>query len=405
MGRFIINIFIIFLIFHNIFFSSLNLPSFFSYWDEFIEVLVIIIGIIYVVKHKSKISLEYLKIYLLIAMLIVIGLCGNICFEYNTSIDGIFRDIVALIKFPIVYLIIKQIKFDEKMKKSLNNGFIFFIKFIITLMFVLGIISLFNDIGLSQNEIRYGIKPYKFLFGHPTYLVLCCTYLLAFIESIKKTKKDCLIYELMLFAIIILSMRTKGIVFLVLYIFIKYIGKWLKKFKALYGGTIIGVGFLTAYNKLALYSSFSSSPREVLYKGALLLTQKCFPFGSGFATFASHISGKYNSLVYNFIQVPYTWLESGNEMAVLGDAGFPYYIGQFGFIGTIIFIILIIKIYKLTIKKIENKIPVMLICLYIIVALTSESILLNNGLELAFILAYIACLNKKSNNDITKTKM
>ena len=404
MISFIINIFIIFLMFQNIFFTNLNLPSFFGYWDEIIEILVIIIGITYsVMKHKSKINIEYFKIYLLIFMLIVIGLCGNICFGYATSIDGIFRDIIALIKFPIVYLIIKQIKFDKKMKKSLNNIFIIFIKLIIIVILILGIISLFKDIGLSQNEIRYGIKPYQFLFGHPTYLVLCCIYLLAFIESTKKIQKHYLIYELMIFMIIILSMRTKGIVFVTLYIFIKYIGKRFDKFKILYWGGTVGLGFLTAYDKLKLYSSFSSSPREVLYKGALLLVQKCFPFGSGFATFASHISGKYNSLVYSFIEVPYTWLESGNEMAVLGDAGFPYYIGQFGLIGTIIFIILIIKIYKLTIKNIENKMPVILICLYIIVALTSESILLNNGLELAFILAYISSLNKKTDDYISKT--
>ena len=36
-----------------------------------------------------------------------------------------------------------------------------------------------------------------------------------------------------------------------------------------------------SYSKLALYVSYSTSPRETLYLGALRLSQLCFPVGSG----------------------------------------------------------------------------------------------------------------------------
>ena len=78
----------------------------------------------------------------------------------------------------------------------------------------------------------------------------------------------------------------------------------------------------------------------------LLLFKDYFPIGSGFASFASHISGKYFSGVYNVIHIAGLYSADGQISPDVGDAGIPYYLGQFGFIGMIFIGILIYMMIK-----------------------------------------------------------
>lgn len=199
------------------------------------------------------------------------------------------------------------------------------------------------------------------------------------------------IYDIILIIPIVLGMRTKGFAFIAVYIFVKYSGNWLKRFKPLYW-IIMGMVILAvSYSKLALYVSYSTSPRETLYLGALRLSQLCFPVGSGFATYASHISGRYFSGVYNIITIAGLYNYDGTISVAIGDAGFPYYIGQFGVIGCILIAVLFINLYKLSLKTIPKykTTPIVLMWLMIIISLTSETILVNDGFQIAFIMSII----------------
>ena len=192
-------------------------------------------------------------------------------------------------------------------------------------------------------------------------------------------------------------MRTKGIMFMSIYLLTTYFGKYLKKIKLLYIFVALFLLTLVSYSKIELYKSFSSSPREVLYAGSLKLLAHYFPFGSGFGTFASHISAKYYSNAYSFINLPSYYLQTKGILVTLGDAGYPYYIAQFGFFGIILILLLFYKIYKLAIGNSSNKKSITIIFIYILIAVTSESTLLNCGLEIALVIFFLFkyCKNKK----------
>ncbi len=396
MKKIFIQLLLIFILFSNIFLNITELPSFVNYWDELLEFLIIIFGFMIFLKHKKTIKKNYFFMYFAIIIIVLLGIGGNILFNYVSDYSYIIKDMVSFCKFPLSFIILKNLNCDEEFSKYITDGFINLIKLSIIIIFSFGIISIFKDIGMSQNEIRYGIKPYMFIFTHPTYLVLSSLFMLVLIDSYSfKKEKSVLIYEIMLIIIILLTIRTKGVVIASLYLFIRYFGKVFEKNKILYylGGASIALTM--ASEKLLLYASYNSSPREALYRGSFTLIKRCFPFGSGFATFASHISGIANSLVYDFITIPYYWVENGNEMSVLGDAGFAYYFGQFGIFGTLLFGFLILNIYKISIEEIDNPLPIKIMWLYILVALTTESILINSGIELVFMLLIICGLNKK----------
>lgn len=405
MKKIFVQLLLIFILFSNIFLNFNGLPSFINYWDEVLELLTIGIGVLIFLKKKIPIKKNYFIIYISTITIVILGIAGNMAFNYVSGFSYIFKDIIGFLKFPLTFIILKNINYDDKLANYITDGFIKFVKFLIVIIFMCGIVSVFVDLGMSQNEIRAGIKPYMFLFTHPTYLVLSSIFMLVLIDSYSfKNKTNTVIYSLMLIIIILLTLRTKGVVIAVLYLFIRYFGKIFRKLKIFYylfGGIL---ALTVASEKLLLYASYNSSPREALYKGSLTLIKKCFPFGSGFSSFASHISGVSNSLVYEFITIPYYWVENGNEMSVLGDAGFAYYIGQFGIFGFLIFVYLFYNIYKISLDKLENTLPVKIMWLYILVALTTESILINSGIELALMLLLICGLNKKKIENVPENK-
>ena len=387
MKKLLINTFFIFIIFQNIIFTYINFPSFFRYWDEAVLFLVILAFIVCRIKKRNiKVNKKSFIIICMLLSMIVIGILGNIFFRYVTSVNIIFRDIVNFLKFPLTFILIKEIKLDEVIVKNLSKNVEKIIKIMIIIIFSCGVLNLFWDIGMSHGSDRAGISPFKFLYSHPTYLVLSSILMFSYMQTLEK-KKSNLVYEILLMGNIIFSMRTKGIVTIAIFAFIKYAPKAIKKIKLLYI-TLIGiVGGAMAYNKLMLYQSFSTSPREVLYIGALNLIKKCFPLGSGFGTYASHLSVEADSRVYDFVKVP---LYNATEL-VYGDAGFAYYLGQFGLIGTILFGIIGFFLYRLANENVKNKLPAILLFIYIIVALTSETILVNNGIELAIMLSIVSC--------------
>ena len=212
--------------------------------------------------------------------------------------------------------------------------------------------------------------------------------ILALFEYKKEYIKNVNVYEIFIAVIVFLTMRTKAIAFLAGFFLIKFFGEFFKKHKKISLAIMFLVLFAIAYSKIALYASFSYSTREVLYRGCLTIITKCFPIGTGFATYASHISGIYISKVYDFIDVGYVFRTG--YLAQLGDVGYPYYIGQFGFLGLICLIILVKKIIDICLVDNENKMPIYTLLLYILIALTTESTVLNFGSEIAIILAIIS---------------
>lgn len=397
----IINFLLLFSLFQDILFNCFSLPKIFNYWDEFFEIIIIIIGIFLTLKKSKYVFNRDTFICLIILFLLIIeGIIGNLLFNYTTSFSFIIRDIVGFIKFPLCFLALHEYNKFDKLYVLVKNGTIKVLKFSVYVVFILGVISLFKNIGLSQNSIRYGIRPYKFLFSHPTYLVLYSILSLALLKKFVVPSKI-LKFELMLLFIIIITMRTKGIIVVMLYTFFRFFGKIIKKHKFLTLVAIILIVFFSSRSKMDEYESYSTSAREVFYEYSFVITKNNFPFGSGFATYASHLSRKANSKIYDFVNIPLYYTSSGEKgYSVYGDTGYPYYIGQFGLIGVILIIILSIKIYKICKKNCDgyNNLSILLVGFYIVVALTSESILIGNGFELALVLAIVSSININSTN-------
>ena len=378
----------LFSIFNGVIFNLVPLPAFCGLWDEAITVILMLLSSYKAIKRdKGRFLVNNDFVFLTPWLIIVItGVISNLVWGYAGSWQAVIRDIVGFLKFPLCFTAIRFLGYDKKIRLFLESQGFGFLKVIITVIFVFGVVSVFKDIGLSQSdEIRHGIYSYQFLFNHPNSLGLVMVLLLCVVDS--DENKHNFSYIIMCLGTLVLTMRTKILAFVSIFIYVKYGGKWSKKYKAVFWMSVAGLILLVSYGKLSVVMKWTESGRMSFWSGSFKMAEKCFPLGSGFGTFASHISGKYMSKVYSFMHIKEIFDAQGNPTAVLGDTGFPYYIAQFGTIGITLLALSVKSLTKIINQKMNWS--ALLLLIYLCIALTGESTLLNAGVEIAATLAVV----------------
>lgn len=387
MKNIFLSLFLLFVLFNNAIFNSLSLYG--STWTVMFTVVLMIVFFIFVLflPEKVKLTNQDLKLLLLMFLIIVVGLLGNHFFNYTNLHKFIITDIIDFMKFPFCFVAIRALDIDYFLAKSFVKVGQYPVKLMIIVVFVCGIISQFKNIGMTPNtRVWHGIHAYSFLFSHPTYFVISCIFMLSLITSFNAIHSK--LYVFMILVSVLLALRTKGMVIVVIFVILKYCKSFFQKHKIFYLSTIFCATLIVGWSKLQQYLSFNSSARESAYVNAWDILKKHFPIGSGFSTYGSFLSGKAYSSLYIDFPIPNGFDEYGYPTPLLGDTGYPYYISQFGFIGFLLFIDMLIKVYKiLTWKKFT--LSSLTIFFYILFALTSESSLLNYGVETAIILTTV----------------
>ena len=357
-----------------------------KYLDETATILSLGYIFIYLAGVKHFKSVKYILMLLLVT--IITGVAGNIIWGYQESIVAILKDILAYVKSPIIAcaLIMRKGITSKDDDQALDAAYIIS-KFFVTVMFVFGTISLFKDIGMSYG-FRRGIFPFKFLYPHPTFLasslVLASVVLVAYDKASFKSK---LLFYMETVITLILTMRDKAIAYAILFILLVYLLPNLHKIRKITILIAFGMTFVIAYfisrSKIQGYLTWSWSPRVALYTNGISVLKKCFPIGSGFATFASSISGEYYSKLYYLFGMNMKPGVGPGDYVDLGDAGMAYYIAQFGILGLILFIAVLTLIFKeaLFIYRNQNgKVKATILILgYIIVSILFETVLTNES--------------------------
>lgn len=376
--RIIYSLFFLWILLSNIF---SNLIPGVNYWDECITIF----AVLYILLHfnsKNKISNEIIILSLIV---IVIGLLGNMIFDFQSSNIAILKDILAFIKFPIISAACIIRKNDTHIMDdiALKDAFKISKLFVIVVSFF-GVISLFKNIGMSW-DYRAGILSYKFLYSHPTFLVyaLVITSVIIVSYSKKNTNNNFLII-LNLFSLFI-TMRNKAFTYIVFFIVVVYIFPLinLNKIKIRYFLFPLVLAIIVSRDKIIDYLNYGWSPRQALYVCGYQLMKQCFPTGSGFGSFASSISGEYYSNVYSKFGLNLKPGMSPSDFVDLGDAGIPYYYACFGLFGALTFLVILYLIFKKAIfyyrYDIHKYQAAILLMVYIVSSLPFEATLTNES--------------------------
>ena len=305
-----------------------------------------IICILYILYFSFKKGIKGIDLTMLILLIVcsVITLCGNLINKLITNWFPIIVDLVCLAKIFTVFIVYKLVG-ERDTKKRVISYLVPICKTTIILGSIFGILSQFVNLGMTTPNRRYGILPYYFIFeseGRYGYIIACAFLILLLAKLPKKQER---IYEvLMIFNIII---TTKGVTYIIVISYIVLVIMWKKTLK-LNAKTLILLilsGLAASSVQINTYLRDTESPRVTLIRYGFKTANTYFPFGSGFATYGSDMAARNYSKLYIKYGFENRYGLSTLNSTCLNDCYLGMVVGQFGYIGMIVFLVMLCLIF------------------------------------------------------------
>lgn len=375
--KYVINIRYVFLIITMYLFVFQNLLQayipYFQYYDEFVAVISVPIIFFNLINKKSK-NKQNKKIMIFLALILIIGVLGNITYKYQI-IKYVLFDILLFLKFYLIYFM-SEIVWNNSFLEKYNKKIRFHIGLIALILCLFTFLN--YAFTIWPNDYRYGILSNKLFYSHPTFLSGICIFLLSF--SIRTNKKVLNITNIIITLILISTLRFKAIgaamaVFL-LSLYVEKTEKKLSLTKIAFVGVIL---LIFAFDQINFYFFKNDGfARKELMNASFEIAKDYFPIGTGFATFGSFYSAENYSPVYYKYNLNTVYGLSPNYHYFVADSFYPMLLGQFGYIGLFLYLICIYLLFK-KIQNIDLKknkyVYISKICAltYLIISSTSES--------------------------------
>lgn len=351
----------------------------FKWTDELVGVGLIPLTFILVIAKQIKFYKEEKIIIISFAIFIVLGLLSSYINKYQ-SINVTIYDMVIVSKFLGAYFFSRVFFYEINIReyyKYIKTVF----RLITLVLFAVTVIDMVLGI-YPKGDKRLLINSEKLLFFHPTYLAVFCIVVLAYLTLVSEDKVIDYVFIIQAMLVCASTFRSKAIGLLIIYIIFLYLAKRRIKLKASFVILAVLVMLIIFMPQIKFYYlDDTDSPRSVLTMTGLKIYSRFFPVGSGFGTFGSYISGVNYSPLYNEYRISSIWgLEKGNSFFI-SDTFWPMIMGQFGFLGLLVFCIILLNFFILIFKLNEFNIYNMLLALipftYLMIASTSESSFVN----------------------------
>lgn len=319
-----------------------------GYYDE----LIFIFSIIFALTHQTffnKIPKQEKKILICYFILIIIGIVSTIKYHIQPQFSGIWRDLLAVSKFPVLYYIFYSYT-SKKTKDFLQKRNYKIAQIYIVIISICAIANFFIKYEPWTDGIRYGFPLFQFYYRHSTFLI--CSLFASLSVIISRGFKKNIVIVILASLCVILTFRSKPIFTLLLMGLMYFLKNSksinLKSWKVIL--PLIFILIMTKYlvsQRLEEYTYYyDSSARTLLYIRGIDLANMYFPLGSGFCTFASTLSTKYYSPLYSELHLDGIWGLIEGEANYSGDTFWPNIYAQYGYIGFLIYLGIIIYIFK-----------------------------------------------------------
>lgn len=390
---------------------------YFNYWDE-VLVLVCLGLLIYRTIISGRVKKNSGFHLIGIICIIVIGLIGNVLHPgIQEDKSAIFRDIFALLKFFIVIYTFENKRIDVYQQEALIKKLAKISKVLVYFTVALALVTYPLNTLLYTGETRI-TKCFTFFFSHPTFFVSSYVMILAVLiaDSINKNR-FAIIADLLL---IFLAQRTKGYIVIAITVVMLIIGeakarqlvrrvfsasrRKIGKQIALLG-FFITIAWVIGKQKISLYLSWGlAAARPALYIVGLGIASDFFPFGSGFGTFATSISVRSYSNIYDMYGISGVLGLSRDYYGFAGDVFWPAIFGELGLIGFCIYVKSLISVVRNQIRNTFNdkvKIALMILWSYALFASLVEAYFSNSsGVQFAFVSCFILGAGHKMKGNI-----
>ena len=326
-----------------------------TYFDE---IFIVVYFIVSIIKTNGVINKKVLKLFFWILFFLIIGIIGCIYYS-NYQLKTLLVSSFLMIKFFICLMAVMIYPPNEQIKKD-----------IICSIKILGYISIFSGlINLILPKIWLKLIPYTYtyyrdglnsimgLFIHAGqygwFMMFTALIYLSEYEVTKSTKKNIGFFVFAIFAL--LSLKVKVII---TFIFISLLKLFkIEKRKINFKKVIIlilVIGVLILSNKLIVstYNQYftdnnkNTSARYALLKGSISIMKDYFPLGVGFSKYGTFYAAENYSEYYYKYNCDIVWGLMPNAIFFGTDTFWPAIFGETGFLGTVIYVIILFMIFK-----------------------------------------------------------
>ena len=389
------------LIFGVMFYDTINKLGF-SYMDEICAVLLLVLFGYRVFVSKTW---AFNKAFLFVIFVFLFYLIYSIAIGSN-AMGAILTDFVIQFKPYLAFFCAYALRpeFSENQKKIIRQ------LIVLCSLYVLAV-------GLSC-FVYYEVVEYT--FGHESRIATASSVLaLLYLYCSDYTKIDKLAFILIL-AIGLLSTRSKHYGFFVICTLLIFYLNGSFKMKFNFKNTFfilvaLGLTMLVAWKKIYYYfvtGGFGSGrsaddlyARMALYYFSIRIFNDYFPFGSGFASYATHTSGEsYSSIYAKYNMNNMHGLTKANP-DFIADTYYPA-LAQFGYVGVILFFYFWFNLLRKAIRTytkgfVKEAVMAIMIILFFLIECTSDATITHNRGMFIMMLLGLIFADIKSRNENT----
>ena len=311
-----------------------------GYFDEIIGVL----SAIYLIFFRTRIERRDMYTLIIMGIVVAIGVISNLVSGVSHNYFSIVIDIVAETKLLFAYFAMKYFLNDEE-KKATINMLVSLAKLFTIGAFVCSIISLFTDIGMTGEE-RYGIGSFKFIFSFNfQYIAVYMLFFGILVCNTKMRNKEKIYYYAMAIISLVLATKAPPIMFSIIFIGLAFYFKKHERLSPIVIITGVIILIVAGWFQIETYILNENAPRRLFFEYAFKTANNYFPLGSGFGTFGSDQAARNYSQLYYQYGFNKLFGMTPEDGSFLSDTFWPMAIGQFGWVGGILYISAYIMIF------------------------------------------------------------
>ena len=327
-------------------------------------------------------GLDRSQTYMLLLMLLLlgIGLASNYYTKLYRTTDAIITDVGNTFKVFVTYvgatLYLKPVKDKKRIIKVLAT----IMRLFVVVLFVALLLHL-TGIRTMGNDIRYGIPSFKFIndgAGQLSFMFYSVFLILAVDMRYDQRKRQSKMLFLIIAAIVwAFTLRTRAFLYIGMFFLLYWLlivkGREIKlNWKTILIATLAMVVF--SLDQIEAYFGSEKTARYVLLERGIYTMKRFFPFGAGFSCYGTDAAIKYYAklyVLYGFVEV---WGLSPYYSLFAHDTYWPAIMGQFGFFGTIVMIMIVARWAKDLLSRAKYDKYAYLAGLFIVMTQVSASI-------------------------------
>jgi len=362
----------------------------FGYLDEIAALFLLAWAISIVASHRLSAFHDVDKKGIVFLMLVcVAGLLGNALYGLQPEFFAVAVDLLTCTKFFVAFWSLAVLASYYDLRGA-YRACVFLSKAFVSVLFVLMLINQVVDIGMSIGS-RFGIKCFLFLSAHTSNFAASIVCALALLMGDARRNRW---YILLALLLLCSTMRFKAIGFAVVVAIELLFFRDRTRLTAGFVFVAIFAASFAAVGQIDAYYLDENTARSVLSRQSLTVANWFFPLGSGFASYGSFVTLAHYVDLYDALGFGEIYGLTRADPSYLADSFWPIVIGQFGFIGSALFVALVVAFLQSILKRQREKgsyfWAALAIPTYLLIASTSEPAFFNAyAVSLALALALV----------------